>query len=133
MINRTSFVNPVVFDRFARAAFACVISELSNYGDLTANTHALLCHGSLYIRYAQEELGVSIGALSENSIEMGNRSNNNYRKLFCYRGDIRRETLDIFKRRLLVSDPCLVIEGVQEQLIRRGHVLEYWKNVRINK
>ena len=78
MINRTSFVNPVVFDRFACAAFACVISELSNYGDLNANTHALLCLRSLYIRYAQEELGVSIGALSENSIEMGNRSNNNY-------------------------------------------------------
>ena len=105
--------------------------DLANYGNLTANSHALLCHGSLYIRYAQEELGVSVGALSENSLEMGNKSNNNYRKLFCYRGDIRRETSDIFKRRLLVSDPSVILEGVQKQQLRRGHVREYWRNEKL--
>ena len=122
MINRVSFVNPDVFDRFARAAFDSVMCDLGNYGNVTANTHALLCHASLYIRWAQGELGVSLGALSENSVEMGNKQNNNYRKLFCRRGNIKCETYDIFKRRLLISDPFLLIEGVLKQEVRRGNV-----------
>ena len=69
MVNRVSFVNPLVYDRFARAAFDSVMCDLGNFGNITANTHSLFCHASLYIRWAQEELGVSLGALSENSLE----------------------------------------------------------------
>ena len=66
MINRTSFVNPKVYDYFAHAAFNSVMCDVGNYANITANTHALLCHGSLYIRGAQEEVGVSLGQLSLN-------------------------------------------------------------------
>ena len=64
MLKSTSFVNVDDYDMYSREAFKCIMSELGNYGNLTANTHALICHGSIYIKYAQEELGVSLGALS---------------------------------------------------------------------
>jgi hypothetical protein len=57
-------VKPEIYDRWARAAFISLMCDLGNFANITANTHALLCHASLYIRYAQDELGVSLGALS---------------------------------------------------------------------
>ena len=107
--------------------------DLGNHGNITANTHAMLCHASLYIRWAQEELGVSLGALSENSLEMGNKQNNIYRKLFSYRGDIKRENRDVFNRRLIISDPLLQLEGVLKQEIRRGHVKEYQRKCKMTQ
>ena len=63
---------------------------------------------------------MSLGELSENSIEIGNKLNLQYRKLFSRKSAIKRETYDIFKRRLLISDPYLIIEGVMKQKLRRG-------------
>ena len=130
MINSTKFVNPKVYDHFARAAFNSLICDVGNYANLTANTHSLLCHGSLYIRWAQEELGVSLGQLTENSLEMGNKLNNQYRKVFSRRGNVKHENYDIFKRRLLVSDSYLVIEGVLKQKLRRGNVKAFRKSLK---
>ena len=79
MVNRTTFVNVKVYEKFARAAFDSIVCDLGNFGNLTANTHALLCHGASYIRWAQEELGVSLGWLTENSLETGNKLNLAYR------------------------------------------------------
>ena len=126
-INRVSLVNLIVYEKFAAAAFAGVMCDLGNYLNITANTHSLFCHASLYIRWAQVELGVSLGALSENSIEKGNRQNKLYRQLYCYRGDIKRENRDIFMRRLLVSDPFLVIEGKLNQVLRKKNIRKFRK------
>ena len=70
-INRVTFVNPRVCEKFSAAAFACVMCDLGNYSNITANTHSLFCHASTFIQWAQMELGVSLGALTENSIEKG--------------------------------------------------------------
>ena len=40
--------------------------DLFGYGNMSATMHTLLVHGSLYIKYAQDELGVAPGDLSEN-------------------------------------------------------------------
>ena len=122
MINSTSFVNPDYYDKLARAAFSNIMCDLGNYGHFTGTTHSLLCHGSLYIRWAQDELGVSIGSLSENALEMGNKLNLQYRKLFSRKNSIKKETRDIFKRRLVISDPYLLIQGFYKQEIRRGNI-----------
>ena len=129
MINSTKLVNPSVYDRYARAAFASLTCDLGNFGNLTANMHSLLCHGSQYIRYVQDELGVPLGQLTENSLELGNKINNQYRKIFSRRGNVKQENCDIFKRRLLISDAYLVIEGVLQQKLRRGNVKAYIKSV----
>ena len=121
-INDTSFVNPEEFDSFAKNAFAAITFELGEYGTITGTTHALLCHGSLYIRYAQNELGVALGALTEGSIEAGNKENLRYRRMYARKSAIKKETRDIFKRRGIMSCPYLIIEGVGKQTIRRGNI-----------
>ena len=118
MINRTSFVNSVVYEKFAKDAFNGILCDLGNYGFLSGNMHALLCHGRHAIEHAQTKWGFSLGALSENSVEMGNKLNLMYRKIFSRKSDIKKENSDIFRRRLLVSDPYLIIDGVQKQILR---------------
>ena len=122
MLNSTSFVNPFIYDKFARAAFVNIISDLGDYGHFTGTTHSLLVHGSLYIRWAQDELGVSIGSLSENALKMGNKVNLQHRKLFSRKNNIKKETYDIFKRVLSTSDPYLLLEGVYKQKLRKGNI-----------
>ena len=73
MINRTTFVKPAVFDKFARAAFANLMCDLGSFANMSANTHGLLCHGALYIKTAQDDYNVALGDFSENSIEMATR------------------------------------------------------------
>jgi hypothetical protein len=123
MINRTRFVNPDVFDRFARAASNSLMSDVGNFAPISANTHALFCHGSSFIKYYQEEFGVSAGALSENSIEMGNKLNLQYRKVFSMSGNIVEENYNIFNRRLMITDPYLVMEGVLQQKLNATNIV----------
>ena len=42
-------------------------------------------------------------------------------------GDIKKDTKNIFIRRLLISDPFLVIQGVEGQELRAGFVREFRK------
>ena len=132
MINRITFVNPSVYDKFARAAFNSLMCDLGNFAKMSANTHSLFCHASLYICWAQEELGISLGSLTEGCLEMGNKLNLFYRKMFARRGDIQKENYDIFKWRLMISDYYLVIEGVLKQQLRRGNVRNYYKSMKQN-
>ena len=122
MINRTTFVNPSKYEKFAKHAFRCLMCDLGNFGFLSGNTHALLCHGRLAIEHAQNDLGVALGDLSENSIEMGNKLNLNFRKIFSRKNNIAKENADIFRRRLMISDPFLIIQGVLQQTIRKGNI-----------
>ena len=130
MDNYITFVNTSVYDKFARAAFNSLMCDLGNFVNVSANTHSLFCHALLYIRWAQEELRISLGSLTEGCLEMGNKLNLFYRKMFARRGDIQKENYDIFKRRLMISDYYLVIEGVLKQQLRRGNVRNYYKSIK---
>ena len=66
MINSKTFQNPLKFEKFARQSFRLMSCDLFGYGNMSANMHTLLVHGSLYIKYAQDDLGVAPGDLSEN-------------------------------------------------------------------
>jgi len=50
--------------------------------------------------------------------------------VFARRGNIRQENYDILKRRLMISDYYLVIEGVHKQQLRRGNVMKYRKTIK---
>ena len=63
-LTSTRFVRIKEYDLHARTAFNLIMCELGSFGNLSANSHAVFCHGGLYMKYAQEELGVSLGALS---------------------------------------------------------------------
>ena len=122
MINRTKFVKPHVYDKFARAAFFNLMCDLGNFSNMSSTTHGLFCHGSLYIKSAQTEYGLTLGDLSENSIEMGNKVNLKLRKMFSRKSSIKAETKDIMNRKLLISCPYVIIEGKLDQVIRRGNI-----------
>ena len=125
MLNRIESVNPNKYDKFARAAFASVMCDVGNHAAITANTHAALCHGASFIKYAQEEVGESLGKLTEGSLESGNKLNLNNRKRNSYKGNLKKELYQIFERRLMLSSPFLILEGVQKQELRPGRVLCY--------
>ena len=130
MINRVSFVSVSVYQKFARAAFASLACDLGNFGNFTGNTHALLVHGDSFIAWAQEEVGVPLGWLTEGALEFGNKLNLAYRALFSFKGNLKKETEQIFRRRLEISDPKLCIDGVESQELREGYVREYRRSVK---
>ena len=57
-----------------------------------------------------------------NSVEMGNKQNLIFRKVFSRKNDLQKENSDIFRRRLLVSDPYLIVDGVKRQILRKGNI-----------
>ena len=65
MINSKTFQNPLKFEKFAWQFFRLMSCDLLAYGNMSATMHTLLVHGSLYIKYARDDLGVAPGDLSE--------------------------------------------------------------------
>ena len=53
---------------------------------------------------------------------MGNKYNLQYRKLFSRKSAVQKENSDIFRGRLLISDPFLIIEGEEKQKLKRGSI-----------
>ena len=74
MINSKVFQNTKKFDVFAKHAFRLILCDVADYGDISGTMHTLLVHGSLYIKYAQEELGVAPGDLTENREVFNNKN-----------------------------------------------------------
>ena len=103
---------------------ACRLLDLSRRVLDIVGLHLLDAAGpaGLKIRWAQEEMGVALGDLSENSLEMGNKENNAFRSNYSRKCSIIKETWDIFRRRYLVSDPKVILEGSGKQELRCGHV-----------
>ena len=82
---------------------------------MSANLHMLLVHGSLYLRWAQEEVGVPLGTLTEGSIEVANKDVKAANKKFVARVSAERVHRDILTRRSWECDPLLHYEMTQHQ------------------
>ena len=82
---------------------------------MTANLHMLLAHGSLYLRWAQEEVGVPLGKLTEGSMEVGNKDVKTANRKFVARVSAERVHRDILTRRSWECDPLLHFEMTQNQ------------------
>ena len=77
---------------------------------MSANLHLLIAHGSLYLRWAQEEVGVPLGVLTEGSIEVANKDVKAANKKFVSRVSAERIHRDILTRRSWECDPLLHYE-----------------------
>ena len=122
MINSTKFQDPNVFLALSMTAHHLLVRDIGPDIILSGSIHSLMCHGDMYIRYAQDILGIPLGFLTENAIEMGNKQNKQFKRLFSRKNSIVNETEDIFQRRLLVTDPILCIDEEQRQTVRRGKI-----------
>lgn len=83
---------------------------------MTANVHMLIAHGSLYLRWAQEEVGVALGSLTEGSIEVANKDVKAANKKFVTRTSAERVHRDILTRRSWECDPLLHFHITQLQV-----------------
>ena len=77
---------------------------------MTANVHLLIAHGHLYLRWAQEEIGVPLGVLTEGSIEKCNQD-----VKFIHRRFVARTSMENIHRNTLArlsweTDPVLHYE-----------------------
>ena len=115
MLNSTNFEDPKTYRALAIVTHKLIVSDLGDHVNISGCVHSTLCHGDLFLRFAQTELGVPLGFLTENSIEMGNKDNKQYKQIFSIKNDLGKETRDVFIRRLIMSDPILNIDEAAKQ------------------
>ena len=122
MINSTKFQDPDVYLALSLTAHHLLVRDFGPNITFSGSIHSLMCHGHLYICYAQGVLGVPLGFLTENTIEMGNKQNKQFKRQFSRKKSIVAEMEDVFKRRLILTDPILCIEEDKRQIVRRGKI-----------
>ena len=113
-INSTSFQDIQKYEIKAKEAFNLWCQVFPKV--MTANAHMLIAHASLYLRWAQEEIGIALGALTEGSIEVTNKDVKTANRKFVARISAERIHRDILTRRSWESDPLLHYEITQHQV-----------------
>ena len=76
----------------------------------------------MYICWAQENIGVPLGALTERSIEKGNKQNKECLKRLSRKNSYTNENSDIFLRRMWESDPIILWELNLNWKLTRGKI-----------
>ena len=114
-INSSQFQDIKNFESKAKEAFYLWRQVFTK--TMSANTHMLIAHGSLYLRWAQEEVGLSIGTLTEGSIEVANKDVKAANRKFVTRVSAERVHGDILTRRSWECDPLLHFEITQNQVL----------------
>ena len=113
-VNSSKFQDVKQFEEKARQAFYlwCQVFDKP----MSANLHLLIAHSSLYLRWAQEDVGVPLGVLTEGSIEVANKDVKAANKKFVSRVSAMRVHRDILTRRSWECDPLLHFEITQHQV-----------------
>ena len=70
-ISSSEFQDLDAYAKSARRVFDLWTSTFCK--QMTANVHLLIAHGVLYLKWAQDEVGVPLGFLTEGSIEKCNQ------------------------------------------------------------
>ena len=123
MINQThTLVDSQYYEQQAQLVWAEYVKELGEYQKMTGTVHKILSHGRAYIEWAQHEVGVPLGALTEGSIEMGNKQNKTCIRSFSRKDSFVNESTDVFVRRMWGSDPLIIWEETQNTKLRRGNI-----------
>ena len=119
-INSTKFQDIKKFEEKSKEAFFlwCQVFDKP----MSANLHMLIVHGSLYLHWAQSEVGVPLGVLTEGSIEVANKDVKAANKKYVSRVSAERIHQDILTRRSWECDPLLHYEMTRHQMVRRGNI-----------
>ena len=84
---------------------------------MTANVHLLVAHGVLYLKWAQDEVGVPLGILTEGSIEKCNQDVKQANSSFVARTLVENIHRNVLVRRSWEADPVLHYEGTVMQVM----------------
>ena len=104
-----------VFEKNARRVFDLWTTTFDK--QMTANVHLLVAHGVLYLKWAQDEVGVPLGILTEGSIEKCNQDVKHANSSFVARISVENIHRNILVRRSWEADPVLHYEGTVLQVI----------------
>ena len=128
-VNSTNFQDIQKFENKAKVAFSLWRQVFTKV--MSANVHIciyaymLLAHGSLYLRWAQEEIKVPLGTLTEGSIEVANKDVKDANRKFVTRVSAERVHRDILTRRSWECDPLLHYEMTQHQVQSQNTLLYF--------
>ena len=84
---------------------------------MSANVHLLIAHGGLYLKWAQQEVGVPLGVLTEGSIEKLNQDVKQANTSFVARVSVENIHRNILVRRSWEADPVLHYETTVWQVM----------------
>ena len=84
---------------------------------MTANVHLLIAQGGLYLKWAQQEVGVPLGVLTEGSIEKLNQDVKKANRNFVARISVENIHRNILVRRSWEADPVLHYETTVWQVM----------------
>ena len=83
---------------------------------MPANVHLLIAHGHLYLRWAQDEIGIALGALTEGSIEKCNQDVKFTHRRFVAKTSMENIHSNILTRLSWEADPVLHYEETVRQV-----------------
>ena len=114
-ISSSEFQDLDTYEQNARRVFDLWTTTFSK--QMTANVHLLVAHGVLYLKWAQDEVGVPLGILTEGSIEKCNQDVKHANCSFVARISVENIHRNILVRRSWEADPVLHYEGTVLQVI----------------
>jgi hypothetical protein len=87
---------------------------------MSATLHSLYVHGHKYLEWAEDVVGVPLGALSESAMECHNKSVKAMKEHHARMDDLEHQSEDILHGVMWRSDPLVLsyLECIQK--IRRG-------------
>ena len=92
---------------------------------MTANVHLLIAQGGLYLKWAQQEVGVPLGVLTEGSIEKLNQDVKQANTSFVARVSVENIHRNIQVRRSWEAHPVLHYETTVRQVMPQMKALFY--------
>ena len=114
-ISSSQFQDIQLYEEEARRAFDLWTSTFEK--QMTANVHLLIAHGALYLNWAQQEVGVPLGVLTEGSIEKLNQDVKQANRSFVARISVENIHRNILVRRSWEADPVLHYESTVRQVM----------------
>ena len=96
------------------------IKTFGKYKTMTAVLHVLYCHGHLYLEWAEEVVGVPLGALSESAIECHNKDKKRAKR-YARLDSVAHNSADTMHSSTWTSDPLVLAFKEVIQVKKRGN------------
>ena len=114
-ISSSEFQDVDAYEKNARRVFDLWTTTFDK--QMTANVHLLVAHGGLYLKWAQNEVGVPLGILTEGAIEKCNQDVKKANSNFVARTSVENIHRNILVRRSWEADPVLHYESTVLQVM----------------
>ena len=116
-----SFPDEDNYCRIACKAHRLYLKTFGRARPMSAILHILYAHGSLYLNWAKDTVGVPLGAISDNAMECENKMKKFNKKSHARMNSVVNNHDDAFHACQWRSDPLVRSFWEISQKIKRGH------------